>query len=269
MNSFVEQEQNAFAGLGITLRPLPCIAITGDVYVDDIEIQEIFKRNFNQSAARLAFKSGFIYSPYNSMCSNIVADYTLVTPYTFTSDCETDGYNVRDYTNFTLGMASKLPPNSDMISLKVNFEPIKGFTVGTKTAFMRHANSYEDLTESEVLALFKNAENIPCSDGSIRMTEKECETAVTTTNFLTQDHVMYVIQAGINGGYKFKIKNLIDLTFSGEYTFEYIRDDGVNKNIYTSSYLTEEEVQNAKSLWKKSLHASYNHYFSLFMKISY
>ena len=134
---------------------------------------------------------------------------------------------------------------------------------------MRHANSYEDLTEDEVIALFNSEDYISPSDGSIRMTEKETETAVNTTNFLTQEHVMYVIQAGVNAGYTLKIKNLVSLAFSTEYTFEYIRGDGVNQNIYPGSYSTAEEVQSALRMWRHSLHDSFNHYFTLGLKLQY
>ena len=190
-------------------------------------------------------------------------------PYTFTSDADSSGYNLRDYTNFGIGMGSRLPPNSDIVSLKVNFEPLPGLKIGTKTSFMRHGNSYESLTDEEVLSLFSEGSDVLPSDGSLYMSDRETESATEHTNFLTQEHLMYVIQAGVNASYEHRIRKTVGFSLGTEYTFEYIRDDGVNANMYPSTYTTVEEVKAARKLWRKALHKSFNHYFTLLFSLYY
>lgn len=206
---FEKESPNIFAGVGLQYRPLPCIVITGDLYFDSIRLGELVKLNFDETASRFALKGGFIYSPYDSMCSSIVFDYNIIMPYTFTSDADSSGYNLRDYTNFGIGMGSRLPPNSDIVSLKVNFEPLPGLKIGTKTSFMRHGNSYESLTDEEVLSLFSEGSDVLPSDGSLYMSDREAESATEHTNFLTQEHLMYVIQAGVNASYEHRIRKTV------------------------------------------------------------
>lgn len=261
---------NVFAGLGIEARPLKCIALTADAYVDDIDFSKFFKLKLNESAPRLALKCGFVYTPFDSFCSLVSCDYSLVSPYTYTYyDSDAEEYNWFDYTNFGVNLGSNLPPNSDRVSLRINFKPFYGLKISTKTSLVRHGNAYESLSDEEVASFSEGGNGITSSDGSIDMSDQGFQTATSFSNFLRQSHIMYLIQAGLEASYDFMLSGKVLLSLNAEYTFEYIRGDGVDKNIFSGTYSGASDVAAARSLWESSLHDSFNHYFSVGIKASY
>lgn len=257
---------NIFLGLGLEFMPSKCLVITADAYLDDTHLKNLIKLKLNESATRWAFKGGFIYSPLDSFCSMISCDYSLATPYMYTYNSD-DEYNFYDYTNFGINLGSNLPPNSDRISLKVSFKPIYGLKISTRTSLIRHGNSYEGLSDDEVLDLYKKSS--PVSDGSVEMSSKDADSQTSYADFLRQDNIMYVIQAGISSSYDFYIAKTVLMSFGLDYTFEYIQNDGVDSSIFQGTFSTAEEVTNARNAWEDALHDSYNHYFTISFKISY
>ena len=129
-----------------------------------------------------------------------------------------------------------------------------------------HHNAYESLTDEEVCSI--SSEKL-CSDGSSQMTDKGLDTANDYTNFLAQDNVMYLIQGGINIDYNLALNKAGKIIFSLGYTFEYIRNAGVDRNIYKGTLTTPEQVQNARKSWEDSLYDVYNHYLFLGVKYIY
>ncbi|MBQ1181346.1 MAG: hypothetical protein IIX63_04435, partial [Treponema sp.] len=95
------------------------------------------------------------------------------------------------------------------------------------------------------------------------------DTANDYTNFLTQDNIMYLIQGGINIDYNLALNKAGKIIFSLGYTFEYIRNAGVDRNIYKGTLTTPEQVQNARKSWEDSLYDVYNHYLFLGVKYIY
>ncbi len=262
---------NVFAGLGLELRPLPCVAITGDVYVDDTILKKLLKLDLNESATRVSFKTGILYAPYDSVCSLISVDYSLATPYTYTflSPGDSD-YNFHDYSNYGINLGSNLPPNSDRVSLGVSFKPLPGWKLATKTSLVRHGNACESLSDEEALSLSRGDSRMSSySDGGLGMTANGLSTATSYTNFLRQPSIMYLVQAGFSTCVDFLLGGGVCLSFDADYTFEYIKGDGVGRAIYPGTYSTVEEVRNARALWKLALHDSYNHYFTLGVRVSY
>ena len=262
-------DDNVFFGTGVEWKFLPCAAFTADVYIDDTKLGKLIKLKLDDSATRCAFKTGLIYTPLDSPCSMISLDYSLVTPYTYSFYTAQDSaYNLHDYTNYGIKLGSNLPPNSDRVALKISFKPLKDFKISADTALIRHGNAYESLSDEEVISLFKGTGGI-VSDGSIEMSTKGLESALSRTGFLKQPNISYVVQAGVSSSYEFAFKNNIHLSFDAGYTFEYIRGDGVDSNIFSGTYSSANEVQAARNAWVESLHDSYKHYFSLSAKISY
>ncbi len=260
---------NVFFGTGVEWKLLPCVAFTADVYIDDTKLGKLIKLKPDESATRCAFKTGLIYTPLNSPCSMISLDYSLVTPYTYTFFTTQDSsYNLHDYTNYGINLGSNLPPNSDRVALRISFKPLKGLKIFSDTALIRHGNAYESLSDEEVISLFTGTDNI-VSDGGIGMSTKGLDSALSRTGFLKQPNISYVVQAGLSSSYEFSFKNDIRLFFDAGYTFEYIRGDGVDSNIFSGPYSSVIDVQTARNAWVASLHDSYNHYFSLSAKILY
>lgn len=258
--------ENVLSGLKIEWKPFNDIMFSIDAVLDDFDPKKVLKLKLNDAGIRAGFKTGFVYTPDESKCNFISLDYTLVTPYTYTKyNTADDNYNYLDYTNLGQSMGSNLLPNSDRVSLTISFKPINTFKISTITSLIRHGNAYESLGDDEVCSLSGNY----ISDGSLNMDTKGLSSAIESTDFLKQDNIMYVIQASLVGEYEFMTSKVGRFNISMQYTFEYIKNDSVDKEIFSGKYLDSVQVNNDRNQWEESLHDSFNHYFTIGVKYSY
>lgn len=270
--------ETVFAGTKIEVRPMKCISWNTELLLSDLQLKKFIKLKWNDAAIRTAFKTGITYTPLDSIASLISIDYTLVTPYTFNVyDSSETKYNYRDYTNFGSPIGTDLLPNSDRISMALNFNPVKNLKISTVSAYSRHGNQYEDWDYEDILRL----------DGTVQtgttflQNSQNRDSAEDETGFLIQDNLMYTMQTGIDIEYTCYSKKTSSVSLGFGYTFEFIQNDGVDDGIFTGNYTnlkysTDEEKKNAKEIidadknkWKKHLHNSYNHYFRAGVKISF
>ena len=257
--------ENVFSGVKLVYKPLPCIALNFESLFDSFNYKKLLKLKLEDAAIRTAMSAGIAYTPFDSICKLITCDFTLVTPYSYTSfDSSSKTYNYTDYTNFGKEIGCELLPNSDRVVLSLKFNPVKQLTIVTSSSYMRHANQYEDLEPEEVI----NSQ-LYATDGSLYQTTQKIESSEDSTNFLTQEHKMYIMQAGIDFSYSLLLKKTSQVSVTGGYTFEYIENDGVDKSIYSGTYSDETEVLADKKIWIDNLHNSYNHYFRIGVKIIY
>lgn len=257
--------ENTLFGLLFEWNIVKSLKFNFNFNLDDCDIKQVLKLKLD-SGIRSALQIGFEYAPEDSLCNLITLDYSLVTPYTYTYYEKQDEYNYRDVSNLGIPMAANIKPNSDRISLKINFKPKNNFKIATKTTFIRHANSFESLTDDEVLSL-KGKSFL--SDGSLYASDLGLDTTVNYTNFLKQSSIMYSIQGSVDFDYTFNLSKNQNLTIFSGYFFEFIKNDGVDSNIYKGTESTTEEVQKSLSDWKSNFKDRYNHYFSIGVKYSY
>lgn len=281
------RSETLYAGLKVEVKPVPCFSWNTEFLLNDLKPKNFIKLKWNDAAIRGAFKTGFVYSPLDSIASLITVDYTMVTPEIYSCyDSFNDDYNYRDYSNFGTSIGSNLLPNSDRVSVKINFKPSKNLKITTTTLYSRHGNSYEDLDYDEIVKL----NGSQYSYSSIGQNSNGFESLTSQTNFLMQDDLMYSMQAGLDIQYTLFSKKSSNITFSVGYTFEFIQNDGVDQAIYPGDYsnyktyldtinsetATDAQKQDAKSkfdsikeAWKDRLHDSYNHYFRAGVKINF
>lgn len=260
--------ENVLAGVQIDWKPENFFMLTASAVFDDMKIKKLLKLKLNDAAIRSAFTFGFVYTPVDSMCNLISFNYDLVTPYCYSYYDTSDGkYNYMDYTNCAVPMGLSLPPNSDRISLKMNFKPIPNVHLTTQTTFIRHANPYQSLEAEEVLSLYSNGSDGIYSDGTVKANVNGLDSALDVTDFLKQDTIMYVMQAAFNLDVDVfrKKNNSVILNFG--YTFEYVRNDGVDSPMYSRSYSDVEEVTAARKEWEKRVSDLFNHYFAVSAKV--
>ena len=268
--------ETVYGGAKIEVKPVPCFSWNTEFLLNDLQVKNFLKLKWNDAAIRAAFKTGFTYTPLDSIASLISVDYTLVTPYTFTAyDTIDDKYNYRDYSNFGYPIGTDLLPNSDRISMTLNFKPVKNLKISTTSAYSRHGNQYEDWDFEDIVQLDGTA----YTNTSLSQNTQNLDSAKDQTGFLLQDDLMYTMQAGIDVEYTFYSKKYSSVSIFAGYTFEFIKNDGVDDGIYTGNYKnlkysTEEEkkaaqdiIDSDKELWKNHLHNSYNHYFRAGVKI--
>ncbi|MDE5899142.1 MAG: hypothetical protein K2H09_07780 [Treponemataceae bacterium] len=256
--------ENVIAGLQLEWRPLPCIVLTANAAFDDLQPKSVLKLKLNDAAVRTAFKTGFIYTPLDSICSQLSFDYTLVTPYTYTSYYTEDRrYNYSDYTNCGMYIGSELPPNSDRCSFRIAFKPIPTLKLSTLTTFVRHGNAAQSWSDEDVMLRSEREAGGFISDGGVEMNSGGLGSASDATDFLKQSDIMYIIQAGISAEYEFRRTKAGVFSISAGYTFEYVRNDGVDSPLYPGTYASAEAVQAARNAWRGALHDSFQNYFSV------
>ena len=276
---------NLQMGLLLEYIPIQCLEWATNLMVDDISANDVVKLNFD-TKIRTAIQTGLLYSPLDSTFKMISLDYMLVTPYTYahweycdesTRDFDGKTYNYQNYTNRGVSMGSSIPPNSDKVTCNIVMRPVKGLKLTTETSLTRHANEYESLTDDEKKRI--NDDNhdsttgvIYSTDGSISTQQmydsdgKHIDTAWEHLNFLTQDHVMYVAQACITVEYTFPRCKIGTFSATAGYTFEYIRNVGVDQPMLDGTYATWQE---AYDNWVANLHDVYNNYLKFGVKYSY
>lgn len=270
--------ESVFAGTKIEVKPMQCLTWNTEFLLSDLQVKNFIKLKWNDAAIRTALKTGFTYTPLDSIASLISVDYTLVTPYTFNVyDTVDKKYNYRTYSNYGTPIGTDLLPNSDRVSMTLNFKPTKNLKISTISAYSRHGNQYEDWDYEDIILLDGTTE----TGTTLAQNSQNLDSAKDQTGFLIQDDLMYTMQAGIDIEYTFYSKKSSSVSFGFGYTFEFIKNDGVDDGIYTGNYtnlkystdeekkVTEDYLDNEKLKWQNHLHNSYNHYFRAGVKISF
>ncbi len=303
---------NLQMGLLFEVKPVKGFNWATDFFADDIELNEVIKLNFD-TKLRFGFQTGVIWAPEGSVCSLLTFNYTAVMPYVYAhweyedgSDGEFTGstWNYQNYTNNGINIGSSLDPNSDKISLSATLNPVKNLSVNLFGNFIRHANGAEDFSDDEAAEYMLAAKGTYATNGTLYMSQMythsegngHVPSAWEKLGFMTSDHKMYVAQAGFNAEYTFAKTKAGKFSLCAGYTFEYVKNAGVNNHIYEGglayeangdgtytaggkTYASWDElkksdyvqnaVKEAREQWVANLYDSMNHYFSVSMKYSY
>ena len=310
---------NLQMGLLFEVKPIKGLNWATDFFADDIELNEVLKFNFD-TKLRFGFQTGMIYAPEDSVCSLISFNYTAVMPYVYAHwqyDNDSTGYfdgktwNRQNYTNSGVNIGSSLDPNSDKISLNATLNPTKNLSLNLFGNFIRHANSVEDFSDDEAAEYMLAAKGTYATNGTLYMSQmfsdpdsshgKHVDSAWEKLGFMTSEHKMYIAQLGFNAEYTFAKTRAGRFSLCAGYTFEYVKNNGVNRHIYkggliddlniteptggkykigddTTEYtwdelkkssLVQNAVKSAREEWVSNLYDSMNHYISLSMKYSY
>lgn len=277
--------ENLLAGINLQFKPVDCFVWSTDFLFDDIdEIKDFVKLKWNDAVVRAAIKTGIVYTPTSSPCRMIKFDYTLVTPYTYSYyDTRDSSYNYAEYSNNGICIGSDLIPNSHQFAVDIKFNPVSRFYITSSSKFILHANPLENLSVSDIYSAYEAAKNSGLSQAQLAYALYN-----DGTNFMNQEHKMAVVRSGIDLSYEFAAKTMSSFKFFAGYTFEYIMNDGVDAEIYPSSYVRTEQkradilkayfshdtdsltkymrLQNplefAKKDWIDNLSNTYHHYFT-------
>ncbi|MDR2758264.1 MAG: hypothetical protein LBB78_02655 [Spirochaetaceae bacterium] len=275
-------DDNIQMGLSFKIKPLKGLSWATNIFLDDAHFNDMVRFKFD-TKIRTAIQSGITWAPSIPFISLMQLDYTLITPYTYThEDDSDDGINYQNYTNNGRSLGAAIPPNSDRISLTGKFEPFKTLKINTSAAFIRHANVNESLPW-DVAAPYLYSANSVYSDGGIldspNAGEGYFDYAHHNLMFMEQDTKQYITQLGLDLIWELPPLTFGTITFSAGYMFEYIYNDGVDRNMFTGYELAspptggytqaqmQQAISNAKSEWKNNLSNRLNHYFTLGMKL--
>lgn len=303
---------NLQMGIVFSYKPVKSLAWDTDVLVDDISVNDIVKLNFD-TKIRTAVKTGIVYAPDNSICTRMALNFTAITPYMYShweyenptqsASMTKNTVNYQNYTNCGYCMGSSYPPNSDRISYTIDFDPIERLHVQITSAFMRHANICENLTDEEAAVYLVADPGVYSTDGSVfthtmfadstSTAGDLVDTAWNHLHFLNQDSKMYIVQAGMNAEYHFAHLKWCDIGIKTSYLFEFIANKGVDTDIYEGmghtvnadgifvwngvTYTTESDMlaaaasyaATARAAWRAQFQNLFNNYFSLGVVIKY
>lgn len=305
---------NLQMGLLFEIKPVKGLDWATDFFADDIELNEVLKFNFD-TKLRFGFQTGLIYAPEDSLCNRLSFNYTAVMPYVYAHwqyDNDRSGsfdgktWNRQNYTNGGINIGSSLDPNSDKISLTATLRPSKKLSLNLFGNFIRHANGAEDFSDDEAAEYMLAKSGTYATNGTLYMSQmfadpdsthgRHVDSAWEKLGFMTSDHKMYVAQLGASAEYTFARTKYGRFSLCAGYTFEYIKNNGVNNHIYPggleyskeddgkysaggntyaswdelkkSSYV-QNAVKEARENWAKQLYDSVNNYISVSMKYSY
>lgn len=265
---------NTMSGIQFEIRPVDRFEIAVSGAIDDINTNGFLEGKFD-SRLKLALNAGLAYTPESDFCKLVSADYTLITPYTYShapasekaDEVRKDTINYDNYKNRNTCIGSELPPDSDRFKLQVKFTPVKRLNVGITTSLIRHANALESISDSDALTLINYANRGGyATDGSID-TAPIPEEIQEKNTFMKQEHKMYIVQAGFDVDWEiFRKQNVGAVSFGFAYMFEYVHNKGVDRPIY---YGTDTDPKAARKAWVDSLHDEYNNYFTISLKYTY
>ena len=248
--SFSGYADSLMMGARLKITPFSAFSIKTDLLVDDLDVNRLLKFNFN-SKNRVAWNTGFEFTPEPKLINKIALNFLIVTPYTYThwdvnnevtEEITLDTINYQNYTNCGYTIGSTLPPNSSQIKLDFDFTPLRNLKINIFGSLIFHANINESLTEDEQLLYLIADKNVYSTDGSIfnhtyYYSENNSEvsgyldTAWNFMNFLNQAHKMTIVQTGINADYNILKKSWGSLKLKAVYTFEFIKNKGVDSDM--------------------------------------
>ena len=309
---------NLQMGLLLEYKPVKGLELAADFFADDIDLNSIFKGSLD-SKNRFGVQTGVIYAPSDSVFSKISLNYTAVMPYVYAhweyDDNQTGSFtgktwNYQNYTNGGINIGSALDPNSDKISLRAELRPIKDLKLTFIGNLIRHANSAEDFSDDEAAEYMLAKSGTYATDGSLYMSQmysnpsgssgKHVDSAWEKLGFMTSDHKMYIAQLGLNAEYTFAKTRAGKFSLCAGYTFEYVKNAGVNSNVYEGGLLdgtnikdngdgtytvgsetyadwdslkksdyVQSKVKAEREKWVSNLYDCMNHYLSISLKYAY
>lgn len=276
---------NVQMGVSFRVRPATGFSWITDVFIDDMSASDFAKLRFD-TKFKFAAMTGFVYSPLDSVFSEVSANYTMVTPYTYTHEQfiegtkdVSSGTNYQNYTNNGKSIGSTLPPNSDRFAFKIKANPIKDLNISFGATMIRHSNIneliYQKAKGEAVKYLGGTFINTLLTDGSALnhpYSSGAYDYAWNHFMFLQSPTRMYVWQADFDAQYSLPWQRFGRLTINAGYTFEYIKNNGVQNNMFTQGdvYTADEAGADAAyKAWKAKLHDDVNHYFKISFKYLY
>lgn len=271
------RNNNLQMGFAITYKFFPGIEWVTDCMIDNIDANELVKFNFD-TCNEIVLKTGFVYTPLDSICKRLSLTYTAISPFTYTHIPVDNGYfdentyNYQDYSNNGICMGSSYPPNSNRIYFSMDLNQGRHFNLSITSAFMSHSNVSESLTENEAALYMLSSKGCYPTDGSLNNHNHlpdvphdgyEINNTFKRYIFMNQDHKMFTVQGGIEGDFGTTRYKWGKMSVKASYLFEYISNKGVDVNIYNGQ--PYEVIKNGTSenyKWKGTVYSTYSDLFN-------
>jgi hypothetical protein len=277
-------EDNIQMGLELKIKPFAGFSWIGNVFVDDLEFADVVRFDFD-TKIRAAVQTGLAWVPPLAWVPLLSLDYTLVTPYTYAhydySDVEIGGnserINYQNYTHNGKSLGAAVPPNSDRVALAARFEPASSLRLNSSLVFIRHANVNESLP-AEYIAEYLNAEKQANArtDGSVMDSPNAGNGQFSISHekllFMEQETKQYTFQFSLDAVWDLPLFAFGRLSLSAAYMFEYIKNNGVGRDMFpaiggVSEPALHGEIERAKAAWKAQLRDTVHNYIWIGAKL--
>lgn len=264
---------NLQMGIAFEIRPFTGFLWATDILVDDFSMNEIVRLDFD-TKLKIAAVSGVQYAFNTDLLKLIKFDYTLIAPYMYTHE-DFSQTNYQNYTNNGMPVGSSLPPNSDRIHLDIVLTPVKNLSITLKSDFIRHANINESIPDADAMDYLSGLDNSSITDGGIHNFANAGRGyliyAQENFMFMAQQTKMLIFQTGIDASYTFKTSKAGSLTANIGWTFEFIKNNGVNKQMFGNKITnpTIADVEAARNSWRAGLYDSLANYLKISIMYAY
>ena len=252
-------DDNIFMGINFSVRPVKNLEWSNDFYIDDIELSQLLKLNFD-TKLRGTFQSSikYVFSDI-SWLDMLRVNYTMVTPYMY-AHCQKitnpvtgavtvaplTAINYQEYTTAGEPLGLGLSPNTEQVSLSLSVTPVKWVKVTGRGSYSRHGNVNESLSPIEMIEYLNAPAGYFTTDGTIHnhqnyfrvgnpLYDSYVPSAWETFGFVSQDTLMHTFKAGADIDFVTPDTKFGRLSLSVGYTFEYIINYGVDKPIFNGN----------------------------------
>jgi hypothetical protein len=239
-------EDNSFMGLTLRWFCVPGLQFLTQIYIDDIEFNDYVRFKFN-TKLKMAGELGLTWAPKNGLLRSLAADYTMVTPYTYTHmyDLDSNTYdkrypsqseyegkkpNYQDYSHVKKNMGPDLEPNSDRISLRSVWKILPDLDLGVSAYLTRHGNASENRIDDGLMdgeyhdgSIFDDGNNdglFTPKGGTEKGQDKNYDNNYSDFRFLTQPVIETKLGGGITLNWLFPSR-FGEFSLNAAYTAEY------------------------------------------------
>ncbi len=209
---------NSIVGLSAHARLPHNTGISGVLYIDDLNFNQVVRLNFN-TKWKLAYELKANWTPMWNVFKELTLDYTAVMPYMYThigSGANTPNFS--NYTNAGLNLGPALDPDSDRLTLTASFVPLPKLNVDAMFRFIRHGNPLADVN-GHTGDLFDPGYNPGYA-------------FQTSTPFLSQSILEKTLQLGLSADYRF---GRVEAKLS--YMYQYIWNVGLAAGVNAGNHL--------------------------------
>ncbi|MEP7146058.1 MAG: capsule assembly Wzi family protein [bacterium] len=153
-----ENDNNSIIGLDLLSVPLRKVSVQASLLIDDLEFNTLFKSNA-KITNKFAYQLGLLWSDAFTLPNlELKTEYTKLDPFVYSHVS-----NKTTYTHWDLPLGHHLPPNSDEIALKLNYDITNRININILYQHQRSANGI--ITDSAGRILINYGGNINNATG--------------------------------------------------------------------------------------------------------
>jgi hypothetical protein len=129
---------NSLMGFDVEVKPVKNIVIQGSFLIDDVNFSTITKGDSTANDNKFGYQAGILWNDAFMLDGlSAVMEYTRIDPFTYSHR-----ENKNQYTNRGLSLGHHIPPNSDEIAFKFDYNVMARFSLGLLFQFQRSGEGF-------------------------------------------------------------------------------------------------------------------------------